>query len=80
MKKLTTLATATALVLATAGASLAAGPTIVRGEAEPVAQPKAAAGGLGVAGIVLGAAALGVLAAIVLSDDDNDSSTSGTVN
>jgi hypothetical protein len=79
MKKLTTLASAAALVLATAGVGLAAGPTIVAAEAEPVAQPpKAASGGLGIAGILLGAAAIGVVAAIVASDDDNGSATGTT--
>lgn len=78
MKKLSTLATATALVLATAGASFAAGPTIVKAEAEPVAQPKAASGGLGLAGILLGAAAIGVAAAIIADDNGGGSSTSTT--
>ena len=79
MKKLTTLGTAAALMLSSAGISLAGGPTIVAAEAEPVAQeqaPKAAMGGLGIGGILLGAAAIGVVAAIVA--DDGSSSTTTT--
>lgn len=79
MKKLTTLASAVALVVSTAGVGLAGGPTVVAAEAEPVAlPPKAAAGGLGIAGILLGAAAIGVVAAIVASDGDSGGSATGT--
>jgi len=69
MKKLATLAAASALLAASATAGLAGGPVIVTPEPEPVVVVPGPAGTMA-AGIIVAILAAGALV-LVLSDSDN---------